>query len=108
MVEGEPRPLPPGLETSAYRIVQEALANARKHAGDGARVAVTVRYRESALDLEIRDDGRGAASTTETPGHGLIAMRERVAFFGGVFVAESLGAAGFLVRASLPLPATRA
>ena len=58
-VEGEPRPLAPGIDLSAYRIVQEALTNALKHAGP-ARARVTVRYGDSELDIEIADDGAGA------------------------------------------------
>src|SRR5207249_2705156 len=80
-VEGEPVPLPPGVDLSAYRIVQEALTNALKHAGP-ARATVTVRYEEHELKLEIADSGRGHADGSGG-GHGLIGMRERVALYGG-------------------------
>ena len=81
-VEGEPRALPPGIDLSAYRIVQEALTNALKHAGP-ARARVTVRYGETELDIEIADDGAGATEPVPAGGHGLVGMRERVALFGG-------------------------
>src|SRR5213076_115 len=81
-VEGEPRELPVGIELSAYRIVQEALTNALKHAGE-ARAWVKIRYTSDSLELEIADDGTGAASPAATGGHGLVGMRERVALYGG-------------------------
>ena len=87
-VEGAPnpqRPLPAGAEVAAYRIVQEALTNALKHAGPGATAAVVVRWMPEALDLEVRDDGAGSGPTAALPsgGHGLVGMRERLALFGG-------------------------
>jgi signal transduction histidine kinase len=100
-IEGERRELPMGIELSAYRIVQEALTNALKHAGD-ADATVHVRYCESALDLEISDDG-GAGSASSLPGgHGLVGMRERVALCGGRFHASRNPAGGFTVQAQLP------
>ena len=81
-VEGERRALPVGIELSAYRIVQEALTNALKHAGD-AHATVHVRYGPDSLELEIVDDGAGAARTGAGGGHGLVGMRERVALYGG-------------------------
>ena len=81
-VEGEPRPLPPGVDLSAYRIVQEGLTNALKHAGP-ARAEVVVRYGDRELELEVRDDGRGHDPDANGGGHGLVGMRERVALFGG-------------------------
>src|SRR5438874_10629689 len=100
-VEGEPRALPPGVDLSAYRIVQEALTNALKHAGP-ARARVTVRYRPGQLELEVADDGSG---TGEGGGgrHGLVGMRERVAVFGGVLAAGRRTEGGYLLRATLPL-----
>jgi signal transduction histidine kinase len=100
-VEGHERRLPPGLEVSAYRVVQEALANIRKHA-DGAPATVTVRYEDDSLRIEVTDDGRGPATEPEASGHGLIGMRERVSFFGGEFTAASTEAGGFTVRATFP------
>jgi signal transduction histidine kinase len=103
-VEGERRDLPVGVELSAYRIVQEALTNVRKHAGRPAKASVVVRYGIAALELEVADDGRGATAPT-AGGHGLVGMRERVAFFGGEFSAGPAAAGGFVVRARFPLPA---
>ena len=73
-VEGEPRALPPGVDLSAYRIVQEALTNALKYAGP-ARARVTVRYAADQLELEVADDGAGASSSSDGGGHGLVGMR---------------------------------
>jgi signal transduction histidine kinase len=100
LVEGDRGPLPPGVDLSAYRIVQEALTNALKHAGP-ARARVLVRYAPDELELEISDDGRG--SVQAAGGHGLVGMRERVAFVGGVLESGARPGGGFLVRARLPL-----
>lgn len=80
-VEGSRRPLPPGPDLTAYRILQEALTNARKHAGP-AHARVALRYRDDALEIEVMDDGPGTSNGFRG-GHGLIGMRERVAVFGG-------------------------
>ena len=103
-VEGEPTPLPPGVDLSAYRIVQEALTNALKHAGP-ARARVVVRYGPRALELEITDDGRGAAAAAVAGGrgHGLVGMRERAELFGGHVESAAQPGGGFAVRATLPL-----
>jgi signal transduction histidine kinase len=100
-VEGIRRPLPPGPDLSAYRILQEALTNARKHAGP-ATVHVTLRYRDEALEIEVLDDGPGARNGF-AGGHGLIGMRERVAVFGGELQTGPRPDGGFAVRAELPL-----
>jgi signal transduction histidine kinase len=100
-VEGTPRPVPLGADLSAYRIVQEALTNARKHAGD-ASAAVTVRYGPEALELEIVDDGRGSGDG-DGGGHGLVGMRERAALFGGELHAGPQPGGGYRVHARLPL-----
>src|SRR6266516_669660 len=81
-VDGEPRELPVGIELSAYRIVQEALTNALKHAGE-ARASVRVHYGPDSLELEIADDGADASAPETDGGHGLVGMRERVALYGG-------------------------
>jgi signal transduction histidine kinase len=101
-VEGAPRSLPVGLELSAYRIVQEALTNALKHAGE-ARASVRVRYADDSLELEVVDDGAGAPAELASGGHGLVGMRERVALYGGRFEAGRRPAGGFTVRVLLPI-----
>jgi signal transduction histidine kinase len=101
VVEGEPAQLPPGVDLSAYRIVQEALTNALKHAGP-ARARVTVRYGEDELELEIADDGAGTGDGGGS-GHGLIGMRERVSFYGGDLHAGRRAGGGYALRARLPL-----
>lgn len=99
--EGEPRPLPQGADLSAYRIVQEALTNVVKHAGD-ASAEVTLRYGPTALELTVTDDGNGA-SQNGAGGHGLVGMRERVALFGGELkTGAGPGGRGYSLRAVLP------
>lgn len=93
--------VPPGVDLSAYRIVQEALTNTLKHA-DARHVRVTVRRRDDELEVEVSDDGK-SAEQADGRGHGLIGMRERVAFFGGDFSAGRRGEGGFIVRARFPL-----
>jgi len=100
-VEGTPQPLPPGVDLSAYRLVQEGLTNALKHAGP-ARAVVTVRYGVGQLELEVADDGRGSNSS-DGGGHGLVGMRERAALFGGTLRAGPCAAGGYALRATLPL-----
>jgi signal transduction histidine kinase len=100
-VHGAPTAPAPGVGLAGYRIVQEALTNALKHAGP-ARAWVTVRYEPEALVLEIADDGRGAAGDGGG-GHGLVGMRERVTLYGGEFAAGPRAEGGFAVRARLPL-----
>jgi len=99
-VEGEPVELPPGVDVSAYRIVQEALTNALKHAGP-ARAHVLVRYGDGAVEVEVADDGRGNGVGGGS-GHGLVGIRERVAVYGGDFAAGSGPDGGYAVRARLP------
>ena len=101
-IEGDPQPLPAGVDLSAYRIVQEALTNALKHAGP-ARALVRVRYRRDELELEVVDDGPGPGQANGTGGHGLVGMRERVAMFGGDLAAGARSEGGFAVHARLPL-----
>jgi signal transduction histidine kinase len=111
-VEGAVRPLPGGLSLAAYRIVQEALTNVRKHAGPEAAAEVTLRYGPDELLVRVADDGRGAAglprysaTPTEDPtGHGLAGMRERAAIYGGTVQAGPRRDTGFEVTARLPLP----
>jgi signal transduction histidine kinase len=101
-VEGSPRELPPSVDLSAYRIVQEALTNTLKHA-DASHAIVLVRYGTLALDVEVVDDGRGAAADGTGFGHGIIGMRERAVLFGGELRAGPASGRGFSVRARIPL-----
>ena len=100
-IEGEAKPLPPGVDLSAYRIVQEALTNTLKHAGP-AYTRVTVRYRDADIELEVIDDGAGTGKGGGS-GHGLIGMRERAALYGGTFESGEREGGGYFVRARLPL-----
>ncbi len=100
-VEGEPRPLPPGVDLAAYRIVQEALTNVLKHAGP-AHARVALRYGDRELALEITDDGRGESVNGAGDGHGLVGMRERVSLYGGSLDARPAPGGGFQVRVRLP------
>jgi signal transduction histidine kinase len=102
-VDGECPPLTPGLDLSAYRIVQEALTNALKHAGPAARALVMVRYEPRQLTLEILDDGSGSL-TSAGQGHGLVGMRERVALYRGEIDTGPQGTGGYAVRVRLPIP----
>jgi signal transduction histidine kinase len=103
VVEGEPCPLPAGVDLSAYRIVQEALTNAVRHAGPG-RARVLVRYREHDLELQVTDDGNGTdAAGPVGVGQGLVGMRERVNLFGGELHAGPRPGGGFAVAARLPI-----
>ncbi len=104
-IEGDAAPLPAGVDLSAYRIVQEALTNALKHAGP-ARARVIIRYEHKTVELEISDDGRGEDPAADG-GHGLVGMRERVSLVGGDLEAGAASSGGYLVRARLPLDATR-
>ncbi|WP_067129354.1 sensor histidine kinase [Microtetraspora malaysiensis] len=99
-IVGEERPLPQAVDVSAYRIVQECLANARAHA-PGARVSVELAYQPNLLSIRVADDGPGPSSAA-SGGHGLIGMRERALALGGWFSAEPGPNGGFLVRAGLP------
>jgi signal transduction histidine kinase len=121
VVEGEPCPLPAGVDLSAYRIVQEALTNAVRHAGPG-HARVLVRYGEHDLELQVSDDGPGSPGGPNAPrpaggapdppdrpgrtpptGQGLVGMRERVNLFGGELHAGPRPEGGFAVAARLPI-----
>ena len=99
-VEGDRRALSPGADLTAYRIVQEALTNVRKHAPD-ARAAVVVRYDGAGVTVEVSDGG-GAAARPMGTGHGLLGMQERVALYGGTLDAGPVPGGGFRVVATLP------
>lgn len=100
--EGTPRPAQPGLELAAYRVIQEALTNALKHAG-GAPTRVLVRFADGGLELEVRNARGRAAPDAEGAGRGLAGMRQRVAVYGGDLDAGPLPDGGFAVRVRLPL-----
>lgn len=100
---GDPRALPPDIDLSAFRIVQESVTNVVRHAGTRA-CRVTLDYRaDDELALEITDEGRGSGSSTDT-GFGLAGMRERVALLHGEFTAAPRPEGGFRVAARLPVP----
>jgi signal transduction histidine kinase len=100
-VEGEPSSLPRAIDLSAYRIVQEGLTNALRHA-NAAHVEVTLRYEPAQLRIEVRDDGRGIAAA-DGLGHGLVGIRERVKIYGGEMSAGNANGRGFVLSARLPL-----
>jgi signal transduction histidine kinase len=100
-VEGAPRPLPTGVDLSAYRVVQEALTNTLKHA-NANRADVSLRYRGDELDVEVRDDGAGNGNG-DGRGRGLIGMRERVTAFGGSLETGPANTGGYAVKARFPL-----
>ncbi|MEV7113686.1 sensor histidine kinase [Streptomyces anulatus] len=108
-VEGTPRPLPSGVELTAYRVVQEALTNTRKHGGPDAGASVRLVYFDDGLGLLIEDDGRGAAHElyedggADGAGHGMIGMRERIGMVGGTLDAGPRPGGGFRISALLPL-----
>ncbi|MFG2783128.1 sensor histidine kinase [Streptomyces prunicolor] len=100
IVSGPIAPLDPGIEVTAYRIVQEALTNARRHA-PGAAVDVELRYGDGDLAVRVRDNGPGP--TADRSGHGLLGMRERAATVGGTLLTGPAPGGGFLVEARLPV-----
>ena len=101
-VEGDPAPLPAGVDLAAYRIVQEALTNVVKHA-HAAEADVVIRYGPGALEVSVVDDGVGVAAAGNGGGHGLIGVRERVALYGGTVESGPRDAGGYELRARLPL-----
>jgi signal transduction histidine kinase len=104
-VDGEPYQLPRAIDLSAYRIVQEGLTNALKHAR-ATKADVTVRYGSDEVQLEVRDDGIGN-STTDGLGHGLVGIRERVKIYGGEMSAGRENGGGFVLSTRLPLGGDR-
>jgi signal transduction histidine kinase len=109
-VSGDPRPLPSGIDVTAYRIVQEALTNALKH-GTGGRAEVTIRYAEHALRVEVLTTGPSVLTGDHPPepgrgdgaGRGLLGLRQRVAVYGGDLDARRRLGGGYRVRARIPL-----
>ncbi|HEY5833129.1 sensor histidine kinase [Streptomyces sp.] len=112
-VAGQARPLSSGVELTAYRIVQEALTNVRKHGGDAATASVLLGFGDAALDLLIEDDGCGARHELyeqggqDGLGQGLIGMRERIGMIGGTLDAGPRPGGGFRISAVLPLKTGR-
>jgi len=104
-VDGDPFPLPRAIDLSAYRIVQEGLTNALKHA-HASLVDVTFNYGPDELRIEIRDDGNGR-STSDGLGHGLVGVRERVKIYGGEMTAGPAPEGGFVLGARLPVEGLR-
>jgi signal transduction histidine kinase len=104
ILRGPPTPLKPGVELAAFRIVQEALTNARRHA-PGAAVDVELHYTDHDLRLRIRDNGPGPPPESTNGGHGLDGMRERAAAVGGQLRVGPAPGGGFLIEASLPVRA---
>lgn len=106
VVDGSPATLPPGLDSAAYRVVQEALTNVVKHA-EKAPAIVRIRYRADELELQVLDEGSGHTGPSDPapdgPQHGLLGMRERVALYGGTFSAGPRQDGGFSVNVTLPI-----
>ncbi len=106
-LDGEPVALPRGIDLSAYRIVQEGLTNALKHAR-ATNADVTVRYRPDELQIEVRDNGQGnSTSNGNGLGHGLVGVRERVKIYGGEMSAGTANGSGFILSTRLPLSTDR-
>jgi signal transduction histidine kinase len=100
-IEGEPAQLPPGLDLTAYRLVQEGLTNALKHAR-ASNANVLVRYGDGEVEISVTDDGSGDGGG-DSGGHGLVGMRERVSVYGGELESGPLPEGGYRLRARLPL-----
>jgi signal transduction histidine kinase len=100
-LDGDPLPIPRAIDLSAYRIIQEGLTNALKHAR-ASHADVIIRYRFNELQIEVRDDGRGTA-TSDGLGHGLMGIRERVKIYGGEMTAGTATGGGFVLSTRLPL-----
>ena len=109
-IDGRQRAVAAGIELAAFRIVQEALTNVRKHGGGSASAAVRISYGPDALVVEVTDDGHGAATALARTGagHGLIGMRERVEIYGGELTAGPRRGGGYTVRATLPITSSDA
>ncbi len=101
-ISGDPAALPAGVELAAFRIVQESVTNALKHAGPDASATLRLAYTPTGVEIDFRDDGAGGPATPDG-GHGLIGMRERVALYGGVLTAGPDPAGGWRITASIPV-----
>ena len=107
-VEGSPRHVPGTVDVTLYRVAQEALTNVLKHGGAVSRVDVVLRYRDAAVELTVRDDGRGAGASSDGRGHGLVGMRERVDLREGTLAAGPHRDGGFEVHAVIPTASVEA
>jgi signal transduction histidine kinase len=107
VISGDQRPLSPGIELAAFRIVQEALTNVVKHGGESATASVELVYTADQLEISVSDTGRGAVSdlTRTGSGHGLVGMRERVEIYSGQVAAGPKQGGGYQVDVSLPIRA---
>ena len=103
VISGEPRPLPAATDRAAYRIIQEALTNVRRHAGLGATASIMIEYGPEALVVRIDDDGGAREPAPAPAGNGITGMRERTAALGGSLTAGPSPDGGWRVRATLPL-----
>jgi len=101
---GAPRPLPPGTGATIYRIAQESLTNILKHGGPDVKATVLMHWAPQHVVLQVDDDGRGAAATSDGAGHGVLGMRERAAMLGGSLSAGPRAGGGYRVRAEIPVP----
>ncbi|WP_166849939.1 sensor histidine kinase [Isoptericola sp. BMS4] len=102
---GEPRPLTAGMGLTLYRVCQESLSNVRKHAGPDPAVTVALHWTPDEVELEVLDDGRGAAAAEESePGFGLRGMHERASLYGGTLTSGPRSGGGYRVHLALPLP----
>jgi signal transduction histidine kinase len=101
-VEGVPRPVPGTIDVTLYRVAQEALTNVLKHAGPVSRVDVALRYSDAAIELRVRDDGRGNGRTGDGQGHGLLGMQERIDLHDGTLTVGPATDRGFEVHAVIP------
>jgi signal transduction histidine kinase len=106
IVAGEPRPLPPTQDATAFRIIQESLTNVVKHATGATLVSVRLDWTVDALQIDIVDDGKAGEQDSRAVGHGIAGMSERVALFAGDFAAGPIEAGGWQVRAMLPIGRT--
>ena len=103
-VDGAPRPVTPGLDAAAYRVISESLTNVSKHAGSGCAATVTISWSADTLDIVVADDGRGRGSVRQlSTGNGLIGLAERIDLLGGRFSASPVASGGFRVHAVIPL-----
>ncbi len=105
-IAGDPRPLPAGVDLNAYRIIQESLTNTLKHGGPTVRASVRLTFGEADLEIEVIDDGRGAARGLgggNGEGHGIVGMRERVSMLEGDISTGPRAGGGYRVRAVIPI-----